>query len=266
MLALAALLLAQPQNHEALRFCSDKEAAKKPLFTSYWKKCSVKFFNQFGVADLGNAAKIANRLAIQLAFRNREGLNRAGNGIRDLSKKCAECLEPLRGIDRRPFDGSFIGDDPQLDAAAQRMSDGDESWPGDEATWSGAAHLPSALNWWMADVTDEPYHRQWHDDRRQRSERECDTEDPDSLQWGTEAEAEAAAAAAEAAMGKKGVCFAFLLKEACKWGVNCRRQDADQAAAAGGARLAAALDHARRLGPALSAGGLQPKPQRGRRL
>ena len=26
-------------------------------------------------------------------------------------------------------------------------------------------------------------------------------------------------AAAEAAMGKKGVCFAFLLKEACKWGV-----------------------------------------------
>ena len=25
-------------------------------------------------------------------------------------------------------------------------------------------------------------------------------------------------------MGKKGVCFAFRCKEACKWGVNCRQR------------------------------------------
>ena len=33
--ALVQLLLAEVQEHEALRFCSDKEASKRDLFKSY---------------------------------------------------------------------------------------------------------------------------------------------------------------------------------------------------------------------------------------
>ena len=54
--ALLPLLLAEVQEHEALRFCSDKEASKRDLFKSYWRKCSTEAFNQFGVAELGSAA------------------------------------------------------------------------------------------------------------------------------------------------------------------------------------------------------------------
>ena len=46
--ALVPLLLAEVQEHEALRFCSDKEASKRDLFKSYWRKCSTEAFNQFG--------------------------------------------------------------------------------------------------------------------------------------------------------------------------------------------------------------------------
>ena len=95
--ALVPLLLAEVQEHEALRFCSDKEASKHDLFKSYWRKCSTEAFNQFGVAELGSAAKIANRLAIKLAFRDREGMNKWGKGVNELDHVCSECLEPLRG-------------------------------------------------------------------------------------------------------------------------------------------------------------------------
>ena len=44
--ALVPLLLAEVQEHEALRFCSDKEASKRDLFKSYWRKCSTEAFNQ----------------------------------------------------------------------------------------------------------------------------------------------------------------------------------------------------------------------------
>ena len=67
--ALVPLLLAEVQEHEALRFCSDKEASKRDLFKSYWRKCSTEAFNQFGVAELGSAAKIANRRASARARR-----------------------------------------------------------------------------------------------------------------------------------------------------------------------------------------------------
>ena len=40
--ALVPLLLAEVQEHEALRFCSDKEASKRDLFKSYWRKCSTE--------------------------------------------------------------------------------------------------------------------------------------------------------------------------------------------------------------------------------
>ena len=40
--ALVPLLLAEVQEHEALRFCSDKEASKHDLFKSYWRKCSTE--------------------------------------------------------------------------------------------------------------------------------------------------------------------------------------------------------------------------------
>ena len=43
--ALVPLLLAEVQEHEALRFCSDKEASKRDLFKSYWRKCSTEAFS-----------------------------------------------------------------------------------------------------------------------------------------------------------------------------------------------------------------------------
>ena len=99
--ALVQLLLAEVQEHEALRFCSDKEASKRDLFKSYWRKCSTEAFNQFGVAELGSAAKIANRLAIKLAFRDREGMNKWGKGVNELDHVCSECLEPSQRRRRR---------------------------------------------------------------------------------------------------------------------------------------------------------------------
>ena len=59
--ALVPLLLAEVQEHEALRFCSDKEASKRDLFKSYWRKCSTEAFNQFGVAELGSSARARRR-------------------------------------------------------------------------------------------------------------------------------------------------------------------------------------------------------------
>ena len=120
--ALVPLLLAEVQEHEALRFCSDKEASKRDLFKSYWRKCSTEAFNQFGVAELGSAAKIANRLAIKLAFRDREGMNKWGKGVNELDHVCSECLEPLRGLDRRPRKkASLLNDDDDEPEWARRL-------------------------------------------------------------------------------------------------------------------------------------------------